>query len=294
MATQTIRQLGLPIADLAGQKIKCWQGHFQIHDLVSRRPPKWEAVCVDCGARTVLTHTALTSQGAICPHCNGKGKSPEQDTIGKVRRREQAAADKRQAAREAADREKLEREEAKLKKSHGNLLKIERENVKGSADESFLTEIFDRETPQSLSQIEATAYNKREAEQFRRECPGYYPSRANMTAIADYLRRNGADQIVSAKTLRQTYQRLNALGLLEQRPAPAQAQVPEPVYRTPVRLEIETAPEPTPEPTQAESIGIDQQTGKRRGYTPWEISRMSASEYARIFQLDRQSRSGLA
>lgn len=287
MSTVT-RDLG-SITDLASRRVDGYHGNFKVGDLVSRKPPKWSTTCLTCGAQGTHLHTDLMQQGARCknPACGKQQLSEElADTPAKARARERAAQEKAQAAKEQAHADRLAAEEAKLKKTHADLLKVQKENLLNMADDDFLDHVFDKETPATMSQAEATAYNKKEASQFIRDCPGYFPSRKNMDSIAAYLRANGSDVIVSAVTLRRTYAKLQQMGILEKRPAEPVQQAP--AYQAPVNLSIEQEPEQPRIPTYK---GLDH-NGREIELTQIQLDRLSAADYKVFSGLRRVTRRG--
>ena len=99
--------------------------------------------------------------------------------------------------------------------------------------------VFDENAPTVFySKDELNAYNKSEVKSFLRENPDYFPDMEgkNQDTIFRYLTAHGKNVIVSAKMLKNVFERLTHLGLLIPRPAPVAAPAPARVApATPVR-----------------------------------------------------------
>jgi hypothetical protein len=124
-----------------------------------------------------------------------------------------------------------------------------------------------------MDQSQAYKFEEKQVAIFIKQTPEYFPCRKNADAIRDYLIAQGAE-IANIELLRLAFKRLSALGLLEQRPAPAPTPAP-----------ITRKPEPKPAEPQDEFIGFDLQTGERRKFSQFEVDRMSAQEFKRVFRI---------
>lgn len=126
---------------------------------------------------------------------------------------------------------------------------------------------------------QAKKINVAEFRRFKERNQELYFSAENMDRLTDYLSAQGVN-IADAETYEAAWLRLQALGLLEDRP--------------------EAEPEPHPEPQiEADPVGqiddgsmtgIDLETGQPRIYSKWEIDHMQADKYKRVFQLNAERR----
>jgi hypothetical protein len=116
----------------------------------------------------------------------------------------------------------------------------DRTRVQNSTDDQAI--FADPNEPKMFSsQDEADRYNREQIAIFLRSTPEYYPDpqSKNLATIGAYLERNGHGVIVSARKLKQVFERLSSLGLLVERPvvtAPASVRVaPVAAKRAPAR-----------------------------------------------------------
>jgi hypothetical protein len=95
----------------------------------------------------------------------------------------------------------------------------DRTRVQNSTDDQAI--FADPNEPKMFSsQDEADRYNREQIAIFLRSTPEYYPDpqSKNLATIGAYLERNGHGVIVSARKLKQVFERLSSLGLLVERP----------------------------------------------------------------------------
>ena len=114
---------------------------------------------------------------------------------------------------------------------------------------------------------EARQFNAVEAQKFMANTPEFYRSDPNVTALFDYLDRNGL-QIVTAEMFRRAFERLRDYGLLQERP-------PEP---TPEPRVVETEPVTAPE-LEETFVGIDPRNGREKIFNRTEVDNLSADEF---------------
>jgi hypothetical protein len=159
--------------------------------------------------------------------------------------------------------------EAELRKTHGQLLKAERDSILTSPDpDVFIDPRFP--VGKSIPMDQAADMARIAGENFVATHPEYFICSENTEAFVRYFQVNRL-QILTLEMYEAAYQRLNSLGVLKQRPA----REPEP----------ETVEQPAPAPVQPEElIGVDE-SGREKAYTRAEVDRMSAEEYKRFFRL---------
>lgn len=195
--------------------------------------------------------------------------------------RERDRQSSRQYRNEVAELERQEREsaerpireaEAQLKKTHAELLAIEKENVsRFKDDELYITPELKTAT---MLQTDADVFNKKQADLFIQTTPEYAPYRTpeNAEILVQYCHRNGLN-IIDSDMYRAAFYRLRDLGLLTAipEPEPIEEPEPEPIAETPAQ-------------TQGEE-GFDLESGLPRVYTKREVAQMSSDQYRRAFRL---------
>lgn len=251
-------------ADLTGQSIN----GLQVVGMVERRPvPRYTVRCTRCGCATTEGQRSLTQGIASCRNsgCARQGLHEESNLTLK----QFEAREKRK------ERQQFERIEDEFKTHARKVAEINRELVLKAKDAECY---YDPQTYSlRMTEFEAEIFNQQEAVRFIQENPEYYPCPENVQVLCDYLTRNGVDQIVSAETLAGAYKRLDQYGLLKHRPA-------QPQPAEPTHVELRIAPSESPR-SREELIGFDLRTGEQREYSPYEVDRMSADEYRRVFRL---------
>ena len=144
----------------------------------------------------------------------------ERDRVELQRFKEQQAAEE-QRQREEAERPVREAE-AQLTETIRQLHSVEKEAVlSGQADPGFV--LPPSVAGRQMRFADAQRFNAEEARKFREATPEYYPSKKNFETIRDYLAAQKV-AIVDAATWKAAFERLRALGLLEERPEPEQSQ----------------------------------------------------------------------
>jgi hypothetical protein len=268
------------MADLAGSTV----GTLKVGDLVSRHPsPRWSVVCSRCGTQSTEHHSKLVNETAICKNAGcgrEKVREAQNESPAKAKRRADAADAARQRQQKEDAAAKLKAAEETFTKTQREIAKTIRQRLLMQPDDECFVDPSTLNI--RLSQQEADTFNRENAERYIAAHPdSYYPCPENFQAIAGYFARNGI-RIVSELTLNAAVRRLSEYGLLESRPAPAPT--PQPY----VNLSIDRS-EP-PEPTEApdENVGIDQTTGEVRSFSNFEIDRMPAEMYRKVFAVNRQ------
>lgn len=123
--------------------------------------------------------------------------------------------------------------------------------------------------------LQAKEFTRQQAEIFVANTPEYFPSRENFAAISKYLNENGL-VIPNAECFRRAWLRLRELGMIQERPAPAQ--------------ELPLQPEAEPTPEEIRQKRCDDYYNKvvvtdpvtRKSYTEAELDRLSADEYKKL------------
>jgi hypothetical protein len=118
-----------------------------------------------------------------------------------------------------------------------------------------------------MTEQAAIAFNKEQARNFAANNPDYHRCDENFRKLTEYMARNGI-AIANEAMFKAAWERLRSFGAIQDRPEPQP---------------------PTEEIPDSESVqvddgseeGIDPQTGERRRFSKWEISRMSADQYRR-------------
>jgi len=252
--------------DFTGYEI----GTLTIDAMVSRHPsPKYAATCRRCGAKLTIAQRDLAIGSAVC-RASGCGREAVREACEDTPRRF--------AQREA--RLKQDRLDALARDVQAKATKIARlvrERLQTGIDLDF-PYASDNLQDVTMSAAEADGFNALHAARFVAANPWYFPTDKNLEVMAGYLQRHGI-VLASATQLELAARRLDEFGLLERRPVVEPT--PEPPY---VNLSIERPAEPTPKRREPE-MGYDLKTGEQRLYTPYEIDRLSADEYRRVFRL---------
>jgi len=201
------------------------------------------------------------------------------------------------AREEAADLEKQERPireaEAVLQQTQRELLRIERERITGVVEDPDLKKrlkgkafldpdlLDDERTHKYYREIEndphfARDFNAASIRIYRERNPQIYWSNELVQHLGAYFDRHGV-ALTSVPMIEAAVNRILAAGLAPTEPPPSPPP-PAPPIRY-VKLEQPKEPE--------YQTGWDTETGQQRRYSNYEISRMSADEYARIFRVSR-------
>jgi hypothetical protein len=179
-----------------------------------------------------------------------------------------------QAALEAAEREERERPireaEAKLVATHRKIAALEIERLTGKVKDP------DRFVDPSVTSVQMTAsqahdFNMAEVIRYRSEHPEVYWCPELVGMIGAYLDYN-ALQIITASMIDNVVSRLGNVGLLPERPVEPK---PDP---------IEEQPEPEQPREREKHIGIDLSTGEQREFSDFEVEKMSADEFRKVFR----------
>lgn len=202
------------------------------------------------------------------------------------------------AAQEAAAKEREERPlreaEAKLQQTHRELRRIERERITGVVEDpdlkkrlngkAFLDpEIFEDERVRELyPEIAndpnfARDFNSYSIQIYCERNPGVHWSTELVQQLGNYFDRHGL-ALTSVPMIAAAVDRILAAGLAPTEP-PAPAPPPPPA---PVRY---VEPEQPSEPEYVD--GWDLETGKQRRFSRFEINKMSADEFVRVFRVRR-------
>jgi hypothetical protein len=203
------------------------------------------------------------------------------------------------AAEERADKERQERPirelEAKINNTQRELLRIERARLTGLIEDSelraklkgkafldpdvFVDERTYKYYPETLTDPEfARDFNAASINIYRERNPHIYWSSELVQRLGDYFDRHDL-ALTSVPMIEAAVDRILAVGLAPKAPPPPPT--PEPsMFQQPIR-----EPAKPKEPEFQE--GWDVETGQRRMFSRYEISRMSGDEYARTFRLNR-------
>ena len=140
-----------------------------------------------------------------------------------------------------------------------------------------------------MSHDEAAEFNKREAQAFVNENPGWYPSQENIQTLLGYFSNRGIN-IIDRKMLKAAFVSLKRDGLFEEEPKPEQR--PKPVAEPAPVDDLESLPRlplghqvpaSYKRETQATYTGVDPDTGRERTYTQVEVDNMPADLFKRVF-----------
>jgi hypothetical protein len=182
--------------------------------------------------------------------------------------------DEEEAALEASAREERERPireaEARLIETHRKLAALEVERLTGKVRDP------ERFVDPSVASVKMTAsqaheFNVAEVFKYRTEHPEVFWCPELVDLIGAYLDHN-ALQIVTASMIHSIVSRLGDVGLLPERPAE-----PEPDW-------AEEQREPVQPIEREKHIGIDLSTGEQREYSDFEVERLSADEFRKVFR----------
>jgi hypothetical protein len=118
---------------------------------------------------------------------------------------------------------------------------------------------------------------KAQAEAFLEATPAYYPTKPNWERMKSYIESQRI-AIPNQDVFKQAFERLSALGLLEQRPVPeTEPAVPE--HEEP-QLDPEELKRQKQQQYRTEIVITDPRTGQ--GYTEYQLDRLPADEYKRL------------
>jgi hypothetical protein len=258
-------------ADLSGSV----HGTLKIGAMVQRHPyPKYECECTQCGAISTVMQKALMESTAVC----------RSSDCGKAALREELEMTPRKYAQKLnrIEQEKIDKVASEYKQKLNAIAMLERDQIAEGVDDQFdLRRIDPACCEVRMSAAQADRYNADEYRLFVADTPGWFNTPANLDVVQRYLTNQGCESIVSSKMLKFAFNRLDSYGLLEHRQAPQPVVQQQP--RQPAVVTTERAPA-VPKPRESEE-GWDLSNGERRMYTPYEIDRMSADEFKRIFRL---------
>jgi hypothetical protein len=170
---------------------------------------------------------------------------------------------------ECAERERPIREaEAKLIATHRKLAALEVERLTGRVKDP------ERYVDPSVASVQMTAkaaheFNTVEITKYRAEHPEVFWSPEIVDLIGAYLDYNGL-KVVTASMIDNVVSRLGSVGLIPDRPLE-----PEP---------IEESSEPEQTREREKHVGIDLATGEEREFSDFEINRMSADDFRKVFR----------
>jgi len=175
---------------------------------------------------------------------------------------------------------------AHLERTAGALVRMQRSNLIDIRDPEFFV------TPGlesiSMEWDAAQDFIKQEATAFVQETPEYYGCQKNFEIMSDYMLRNGAT-IVDRAMWKIAFEKFKAVGLLDERPEPetvVESVEVEPDLDLPSRLPLSYQhPSGWKRESDGTQGGYDLSTGEPRVYTAFEIERMTADEYKRVFRL---------
>ncbi len=184
--------------------------------------------------------------------------------------------------REEAEREQHEREERErpvraaqeqFNQTARQLHATIRERILTQRDDEFR---LDPATTRPIPIAQVPSWQKVQGEAFKAANPDYWPTPENEAVLVGYIERNHPGiKLVSARQLTEAYRRLSEFGLLQERSAPEHILEPTP---EPVTVYAQPA-----EPTGQE--GWDLKTGEKQFFTDYQIARMSADEFRKVFRL---------
>jgi len=162
---------------------------------------------------------------------------------------------------------KLSKAEQEFQKNARELAEVTRKNLLSVKDDGIFIDPLT--VGKRVTVDEAGSIARKAAEEFVAATPDYYPCATNLNALMKYFEVNEVF-VLTPSMISAAYDKLRNAGLITARPAESEPVIEEPV----------TTIEP-----ESEEIGIDQSTGQPRAYTRWEIDRMSAEEYRRVFRI---------
>ena len=261
-------------------------GSLTVGAPVSTAPLKYRVRCGRCGTDAVLSHTQLRNRNLPCPNtaCGREGlREVAAETLGRMRQREAAAQRQVERDREAAQRKRVTDAEAELARTSASLARVERENLQKLPDDRLF--LSDAVKQARMTQDEASRFNAEEARKFQAMCPEYaakYRSAANYEVIGNYMVLNNV-RIADAVTVKRAFERLRDAGMLTPNPTPTPTPAPKP-KPTPAPVAEKPAALALPDGSER---GFDLLTGQPRTYSKFEIDRLSATEYRRIFRLTK-------
>jgi hypothetical protein len=197
------------------------------------------------------------------------------ESIQRFRREEQEREQREREERERPVREAQEQFNQNLRQLHS----VQRERILTQKDDEFR---LDPETTRPIPVAQYPAWQREQSALFKMQNPDYYTCPENEAVLVDYINRNLTGdrahpgiKLVSAKQLTGAYRRLSEFGLLKERPSPEPVAEPTP---EPVTVYAQPA-----EPTGQE--GWDLKTGEKQFFTDYQIARMSADEFRKVFRL---------
>jgi hypothetical protein len=126
-----------------------------------------------------------------------------------------------------------------------------------------------------MSLEKAKLFAQEQADLFVGQEKSWFKCRKNFETITGFLIEQGC-LIPNVDCFKLAFERLTALGLLEQRPVEASAPEPQSQSEPPQAAVTET---------QDELLGWDLATGEPRRYSQFEVSKMSSDEYRRAFHV---------
>jgi hypothetical protein len=255
-------------ADLSGETL----GTLRIGTMISRRPlPRYETTCEKCGAQSFAGQREIVQGTATCRN----------SACGKEGIYEELSMTPARYARQlkAREQEKIDAIAQQVHEKANAIARLQQQQIANGVDDEWNLRRIDAECCEiSMTQSQADSYNREQYRLFAANTPGWFYCEGNLQVIQDYLSRNGSSGIVSEKMLTAAFRRLDSFGLLEHRPAP------EPTRQSQSQTTVTERAPAQPKRRESEE-GYDLRTGERRKYTPYEIDRMSADEFKRIFRL---------
>jgi len=175
---------------------------------------------------------------------------------------------------------------AQLERTAGELMRVQRSNLIDIRDPDFFVSPDLEGAKMELSA--AQHFNGVEGDAYLRGNPDYYPSQKNAELLLGYMERNGCT-IIDRHMWKVAVDKFRAVGLLEERPEPETVAEPvqvEPDLDFPSRLPLSYQnPSGWKRESDGTQEGYDLSTGEPRAYTAFEIERMTADEYKRVFRL---------
>lgn len=124
-----------------------------------------------------------------------------------------------------------------------------------------------------MSVEKAKAYAREQSSLFVEHNPEYFPSRANVDAITEYLIAQDVS-IPNEECFRLAWLRLRDLGMIEERPVPTPEPTPAPVQQPTEAV-----------PAETELVdGFDLETGEPRKFTQREIWKMDSTTFRKAFR----------
>lgn len=248
-------------------------GTLRVGAMISRRPlPRYETVCTRCGAQSTTGQKELVQGNAFCRNSD----------CGREQVREELSETPARYARrqERIRQERIDAIAQQVQTTANKIAQLQRDQIgKGVDDEWNLRRIDPECCEITMTVAQADSYNREQYRLFTASTPNWYPTSENIETMQGYLSRNGCSSIVSEKMLTAAFRRLDAYGLLDHRPAPEPARQPK------VTPSVDVRPAPAQPKRRESEEGYDLRTGERRMFTPYEIDRMSADEYRRVFRV---------